>query len=74
MENNWRSFPSSIKIDLPTADVTGSSNRSTPSWRWIPSVHLKCLAKEGIGIEEILEAIVTRIPPPKGIRQLHWLP
>jgi GTP-binding protein LepA len=31
-----------------------------------PSSYLKCSAKERIGIEDILEAVVQRIPPPKG--------
>ena len=55
------------KIDLPSADIgRGQGSRSNTIWASIPDHALLCSAKEGIGIEEILEAIVERIPPPKG--------
>jgi GTP-binding protein LepA len=53
------------KIDLPHADVPMAKQQledvlAVPSEDAIP-----CSAKEGIGIEDILEAIVARVPPPK---------
>jgi GTP-binding protein LepA len=54
------------KIDLPSADPA-SVIRDVEDTLLIESDRaIKASAKEGIGIEEILEAIVTRIPPPKG--------
>ena len=54
------------KIDLPTArpqDVKGQIEDIIG----LPADDaLLVSAKEGLGIEEILEAIVTRIPPPRG--------
>ena len=53
------------KIDLPHADVA-QAKRQLEDVLAVPSEDaIPCSAKEGIGIEDILEAIVERIPPPK---------
>ena len=52
------------KIDLPNADVP-SVHRQLEEILAIPAEEaIIASAKMGIGIEEILEAIVARIPPP----------
>jgi GTP-binding protein LepA len=66
MENNLEIIPVINKIDLPTADVDRVLEQIDSELALDPFSHLKCSAKEGIGIEEVLEAIVKRIPPPKG--------
>ena len=53
------------KIDLPNADVV-SVHRQLEEILAIPAEEaIDASAKMGIGIEEILEAIVKRIPPPR---------
>jgi GTP-binding protein LepA len=66
MENNLEIIPVINKIDLPTADVERVTEQIDSELGLDPFSCLRCSAKEGIGIEEILEAIVKRIPPPKG--------
>src|SRR6266513_1587445 len=53
------------KIDLPNADVA-SVHRQLEEILAIPAEEaIDASAKMGIGIEEILEAIVKRVPPPR---------
>jgi GTP-binding protein LepA len=66
MENNLEIIPVINKIDLPTADVDRALEQIDSELGLDPFNALKCSAKEGIGVEEILEAIVHRIPLPKG--------
>lgn len=66
LENNLEIIPVINKIDLPTADVDRVLEQIDSELGLDPFGALKCSAKEGVGIEEILEAIVKRIPPPKG--------
>ncbi len=66
MENNLEVIPVINKIDLPSADVERVVEQIDSELGLDPDSHIKCSAKEGIGIEEILEAIVARIPPPQG--------
>jgi len=66
MDNNLEIIPVINKIDLPSADVEKVIGQIDVELGLDPETHLKCSAKEGIGIEDILEAVVTRIPPPGG--------
>ncbi len=53
------------KIDLPNADIP-AVHRQIEEILQIPAEEaIEASAKMGIGIEEILEAIVARIPPPQ---------
>ncbi len=66
MEHDLAIIPVINKIDLPSADVERVIEQIDSELGLDPDTHLKCSAKAGIGIEEILEAIVARIPPPNG--------
>ena len=66
MEHNLEIIPVINKIDLPSADVERVLEQIDSELGLDPDTHIKCSAKEGTGIEEILEAIVKRIPSPKG--------
>jgi GTP-binding protein LepA len=54
------------KIDLPNADVDKVKRELEDVLAIDASEAILASAKEGIGIAEILEAIVRRIPPPSG--------
>ncbi len=66
MEHDLVVIPVINKIDLPSADIDGVKNEIEHELGLDPEHAILASAKEGIGIEEILEAIVKRIPPPKG--------
>ncbi|MGI8890990.1 MAG: translation elongation factor 4 [Chthoniobacterales bacterium] len=64
-QQNLTIVPVINKIDLPNADIP-SVHRQIEEILQIPAEEaIDCSAKMGIGIEEILEAVVHRIPPPK---------
>jgi GTP-binding protein LepA len=65
MKQNLAIIPVINKIDLPHADVP-QTQRQLEEILAIPAeTAILASAKEGIGIQEILEAIVARIPAPK---------
>src|SRR5882724_8579119 len=65
MKQNLTIIPVINKIDLPHADVALAKTQLEDILAIPGETALLASAKEGIGIEEILEAIVARIPPPK---------
>ncbi|MEI7732339.1 MAG: translation elongation factor 4 [Verrucomicrobiota bacterium] len=65
MKQNLVIIPVINKIDLPHADIP-QAKQQLEDILAIPAEGAICAsAKEGNGIEEILEAVVQRVPPPK---------
>jgi GTP-binding protein LepA len=54
------------KVDLPSADPDAVAGEIADLLGTDPSDALRISAKTGEGVEEVLEAIVERIPPPQG--------
>src|SRR3954470_9761124 len=65
MKQNLAIIPVINKIDLPHADVAQTKVQLEDILAIPADTAVLASAKEGIGIEDILEAIVARIPPPK---------
>ena len=65
LKENLEIIPLVNKIDLPHANVESAITQIEDILTIPGEEVLPCSAKEGIGIEDILEAIVHRVPPPK---------
>src|SRR5436190_13541942 len=65
MKQNLEIVPVINKIDLPHADVAQAKTQLEDILAIPGDSAILASAKEGIGIEEILEAIIARIPAPK---------
>jgi GTP-binding protein LepA len=68
IEHDHEIVPVINKIDLPAAEVDKVKAEIEDIIGLDASNAVLTSAKSGIGIEEVLEAVVTRIPPPKGDR------
>ena len=68
IEHDLEVIPVLNKIDLPGAMIDEVSDQIVDFIGCDKQDIIHSSAKEGIGIEEILKAIVSRVPAPKGIR------
>jgi GTP-binding protein LepA len=66
MEHDLEIIPVINKIDLPSADIDRVKEQIDADLGLDPDTAILTSAKEGLGTEDVLEAIVTKLPPPAG--------
>ncbi|HID31416.1 MAG TPA: elongation factor 4, partial [Desulfobacterales bacterium] len=66
MDHGLEIIPVINKIDLPAADIERVKNQIEEELALDSETAILASAKEGTGVEEILEAIVARLPAPHG--------
>lgn len=70
LENNLTIIPVLNKIDLPSADPEGVTKQIEDTVGLDCTDIIHASAKEKIGIAEILEAVIEKVPSPKANRDL----
>jgi GTP-binding protein LepA len=66
LENDLEIVPVFNKIDLPSADVDRAAEQVEEIVGLDCSGAVLASGKTGVGVDEVLEAVVARVPPPKG--------
>lgn len=66
MANNLVILPVINKIDLPSADIDGVRQQIVEVLGLDAHDPLLVSAKQGIGVDEVLNAVVQHVPPPAG--------
>ncbi|CAH2268958.1 jg15983 [Pararge aegeria aegeria] len=70
--NNLIIIPTLNKVDLPRADPENTKSQLKSLFNIDPDTVLSISAKKGWGVQELLEAVITRIPPPKADLNKHF--
>src|SRR3990167_4298541 len=71
IDKNLIIIPVVNKIDLPSAEVE-KTKKSISDFLGIPEKEImEISAKTGLGVEKILEAVITKIPPPQNHFDRH---
>ena len=68
IENDLEVIPVINKIDLPGAQVEEARRQISDVVGLDATDAILTSAKEGTGINEVLEAVIARVPPPRGSR------
>jgi GTP-binding protein LepA len=66
LEHDLEIVPVINKIDLPSADIERVKKQIEEDLGLDPETAICASAKEGTGIDDVLEAVVTKLPPPTG--------
>jgi len=66
LEHNLEIVPVINKIDMPAADIPRVKKMIDKDLGLDAETSILCSARQGIGIDELFEAIVERIPAPSG--------
>lgn len=54
------------KVDLPAADPDRVASEIESAFDLPASSSIRCSAKAGIGVDDVLRAVVREVPPPSG--------
>jgi GTP-binding protein LepA len=66
LDLNVEVVPVLNKIDLPSADPDNAISEIEDVIGIDAADAVRCSAKTGLGVEDVLEALIAKVPPPKG--------